>query len=795
MSGPTQPWDQSGDPRESTVDLPRLDLTGLADYFRGPAGVASATPSEPGLTNGPSRARGSAEPGLPERAGLLEPLPEPDSGRFSRPSRQSEPAGFRDPYASPRPGGDLGPPRAARPAEPAPPPSLASRTDTDSGPGPAPPAGASSPGQASVADFAVGPADASLALSLAPVNESAGPAASEPARIPTPEADVSAAIGPEHDVAAAISPDSIAGAPRAAANPSPAATFAQPAAPGRADPSSASVAAAAPEGTSGFATADGGAADPAGLADPADPADPAGRGEPARAAQARRTPPGSVADLRSRLARLPDGHPSSPYDDGGQRRPLPTRLKQLELGLPAPGRDLSGGSWPDVDIDHGEPHRTSRDQASPDPARPDPARPDPARPDSEPPDRARLDRVVADAPTPDDGRPADLAAGPAEPATGDRSPAAAAPAEWTGADAPIRGDAAPRPSRPEWEDPYASGRGQAAASAPGDLALGPWPAENAPAPSALDGIGARGRNGNGNGHGANGNGRDQRRALPAPDRPEPRQPDPRQQVPLQQDARRPDARPHDERPHDERPHDMAGRETIEHRIMPAGAPADARAATTGSPAADDLRALVERTLANCRAAEGRNVFGGYGSSGLTPLIHRIAAQLPFGDLAPGSEADSLKSPDRFAAKLARLIARNPGRSPEELAASIGDTVRYAFVFEAADYIEGTWLIHRKLKSHGFELEVRRNRWESPEYKGIFTMWRDPAHGLAFEVQFHTTASWTVVRKTYDMYVQITDPATRPADRAQLRARQVAAAAAARGSPYWAEIADFRLEPR
>ena len=227
--------------------------------------------------------------------------------------------------------------------------------------------------------------------------------------------------------------------------------------------------------------------------------------------------------------------------------------------------------------------------------------------------------------------------------------------------------------------------------------------------------------------------------------------------------------------------------------MPPGASRPGPA--TGPGGADDLRALVERTLATCRAAEGRNVFGAYGSSGLTPLIHRIAAQLPCGGLAAGSEADSLKPPDRFAAKLARLMTRNPGRPPEELAASIGDAVRYAFAFEPADYIEATWLVHRKLKSHGFELEVRRNRWESPEYKGIFTMWRDPAHGLAFEVQFHTTASWAVLRKTFDIYVQITDPATPPTERAQLRARQVAAAAAAKAPPNWAEISDFRLEPR
>jgi hypothetical protein len=204
---------------------------------------------------------------------------------------------------------------------------------------------------------------------------------------------------------------------------------------------------------------------------------------------------------------------------------------------------------------------------------------------------------------------------------------------------------------------------------------------------------------------------------------------------------------------------------------------------------------VDQALAGCRAAEGQNMFGGYGTSGLTPALQRLAAQLPVGGLAPGSEADTLKPADRFAAKLGRLIARNPGRSPEKLAAEICDGVRYAFVFEAEHYTEATWLVHRKLKAHGFELEVRRNRWESPESKGIFTCWRDPAHDQPFEVQFHTPASWAVHKRTHETYVRITEPATSPAERAELRARQVAAAAAAKTPPGYQEIADFRQEHR
>ena len=149
----------------------------------------------------------------------------------------------------------------------------------------------------------------------------------------------------------------------------------------------------------------------------------------------------------------------------------------------------------------------------------------------------------------------------------------------------------------------------------------------------------------------------------------------------------------------------------------------------------------------------------------------------------------------MAAKLARLVARHPGCSPEELAAGIGDGIRYTFTFDPDYYTEGTWLVHRKLKAYGFELEARRNRWDSPEYKGVWTRWRDPAHGLPFEVQFHTGVSWDIVQRTHEAFVRITDPAASAADRARLRSRQVAAAAVAKAPPGYAEISDFGREAR
>ena len=229
---------------------------------------------------------------------------------------------------------------------------------------------------------------------------------------------------------------------------------------------------------------------------------------------------------------------------------------------------------------------------------------------------------------------------------------------------------------------------------------------------------------------------------------------------------------------------------------PNGAPS-----ANGTPAGFRRRLTHEQekiageALEKYRAADGRNMFGGYGESGLTPAMRRVEAYLPHGRLAPDSEENSLKSPERYKEKLARMIERNPGIPAQELADEIYDAARYTFLFEPQDYTDGTWLVHRRLKAQGFELEARRNLWENHEVKGIKTRWRDPAHDLAFEVQFHTPSSWEVLQRTHDAYLRITDPRTPPAERVQLRARQAAEAAAARSPVRCAEIGDFRADTR
>ena len=445
---------------------------------------------------------------------------------------------------------------------------------------------------------------------------------------------------------------------------------------------------------------------------------------------------------------------------------MPIRLKQLELGLPAPEREHAAPEreHPAAEREHAAPEREH--------AAAERARLEPATPES---DLRRGNRATLAATESSDAhngsasiQPDGGDITPSRPGSADEDGSIAKPGPRlsTGTGLPPDERVSPEPAlngngrshpagraRPDWQDPYATplaGNGHSDHDGPGgrsDLALGPWRAGNASAATV------------------NGGSRSPDMSAGLAARPEVA---PRPGIPSQPETRAPSAT------------------TGQHQA--------AAERSTIRPN-DEIGRLTERVLTACRTAEGQSLFGGYGSSGLTPAIRRIAAQLPHGGLAPGSEANSLKSAERFAAKLARLVARNPGRPAEDLAWTIYDAIRYAFAFEPPDYTDATWLVHRILKTQGFELEARRNRWESPEYKGIWTRWRDPAHGLAFEIQFHTPASWAVVQRTHEGYVRITDPAIPPGERARLRARQVSAAVEAKPPPRCVEIADFRSEAR
>jgi hypothetical protein len=202
--------------------------------------------------------------------------------------------------------------------------------------------------------------------------------------------------------------------------------------------------------------------------------------------------------------------------------------------------------------------------------------------------------------------------------------------------------------------------------------------------------------------------------------------------------------------------------------------------------------IAGEALSWCRRAEGRNASGTYGHSGLTAAMRRIEAVLQHGQLLPDTEAHALKPPERFRERFADLIARHPDKPANELAREVHDGVRYTFIFDLEQYADGVLHVHSRLKGQGFDLEIRRNGWNSRQYyKGIITRWRDPAHGLPFEVQFHTPASWDIRERAIGMHRMLTDPAMPPPDRARLREMRADLMELVPTPPSCAAIPDFR----
>ncbi|HXZ65571.1 MAG TPA: hypothetical protein VEH05_12600 [Streptosporangiaceae bacterium] len=758
MQGPTPRWDQPPDSRDNTVSMPRVDPADWTDRPTGTAaadGTAALTPELPAF----------GDPyALPPRARAAEPetTAEPEAGAAAAAvATELLQAVALEDIAAPD---DVAPPEdwaapedCEAPEDTAPPEDVAAPGEWDAPEDTAPRVAAALPSAEHVAETAASPEAEPLAW-----------AAAEPA---APAEPVAGQAGPTGPVARQAGPS------RSAAT--------EPSSVGRPD---------AP-------------------------------GTPGRPAA------GSILDLRARLATLPAGHPASPYDDAGRLKPAPVRLRQLELGLPARSVGVTGyAGFSGLDRDD------ETDDLGPDTAAVAAADPASEVAASDPvPGHAADHHADADPgdSTPERGRPRDRdqsGGGPLIAGAPDGATTASSPASGAGQTAETAADPGDAPSTGGGPTPSAE-RPTDGPATTNNAVTSPHPAANGngtPREAGQPrgdraGIGPRlatGQNGNGGrhvppdvqhprgrsadaddrGHGSAPAGRSDSATAPWPaiDVPsrtvekrtgdgdgERQDPSPRGSAPTEAQRSQPRSAGQN------RP-DQGRAATAQVSRRPGAPPGPVPSAARLTAAQHEL---VQRILAACRAAEGRNAVGGYGSSGLTPAMLRIAAQLPIGGLAPGSEADTLKPADRLAAKLARLIARQPGASPEHVAASISDAIRYAFAFDTASYTEGTLLVHRKLKTQGFELEARRNLWDSSEYKGVFTRWRDPAHRLPFEVQFHTRESWAVVKQTHDAYARITDPATPPAERQRLREQQATATATVLRPPGWLDLADFPADDR
>jgi hypothetical protein len=181
--------------------------------------------------------------------------------------------------------------------------------------------------------------------------------------------------------------------------------------------------------------------------------------------------------------------------------------------------------------------------------------------------------------------------------------------------------------------------------------------------------------------------------------------------------------------------------------------------------------IADQAIAARRDKEGRDLNGNYGDQGLTPAMRRIEAQLDHGHLVDDTEKYALKDPDRFKEKFAKLIERYPGVDPRELAAGIHDGIRYTFILDFDHYTETVEVGHSRLADTGYERIETKPSWDSDEYKGVNSQWREPSAGVMFEVQFHTQESWEAKQKTHAAYEKIKTPGTSIEEVEWLRAYQ------------------------
>jgi hypothetical protein len=131
----------------------------------------------------------------------------------------------------------------------------------------------------------------------------------------------------------------------------------------------------------------------------------------------------------------------------------------------------------------------------------------------------------------------------------------------------------------------------------------------------------------------------------------------------------------------------------------------------------------------------------------------------------------LKTPESAKRKVAVENAGAAGWLPDlplsQLLAKVEDAVRYSVVIGEAQYVRGVGAVAAALERHGFHAQPPHNAWHGPRYRGINSVWLDPTTGTAFEVQFHTPASYRTTKQTHGLYEEYRLPGISPERKAEL----------------------------
>jgi len=131
----------------------------------------------------------------------------------------------------------------------------------------------------------------------------------------------------------------------------------------------------------------------------------------------------------------------------------------------------------------------------------------------------------------------------------------------------------------------------------------------------------------------------------------------------------------------------------------------------------------------------------------------------------------LKDRDRVKDKVAESLAAK-GRTVAEAMQLLPDAIRYTFQYGEADYYRQLSGDVALTTERGFDLVRLRNFWRGDQYKGISSLWRDPAAGQLFEVQFHTEISYHAMMFTAEhTYAWLRSAQTCPQQEIELEAFQ------------------------
>lgn len=135
----------------------------------------------------------------------------------------------------------------------------------------------------------------------------------------------------------------------------------------------------------------------------------------------------------------------------------------------------------------------------------------------------------------------------------------------------------------------------------------------------------------------------------------------------------------------------------------------------------------------------------------------------------GDISNSIKTSERFLAKVAARHAADPSWHTSGIAAAIADLHRYAFVWPDHTYLDGVVDAVEVMRQQGHQLLKWRNLWADPAFAGISSLWLlTPEDDHPLEIEFHTHAGWQLRDGPgYDLYQQYTDRRACPEHRDEI----------------------------